>query len=113
MCISAGRVMRFRPICREHLLPKVCLLSPLYRFFISQWRLAKMELRFRFQRKTEVDLFKDRNHGYCHFEYFYICHLKGNQSICVHIYVVTHVYLRLSFHVRVSRCEEALSCNIT
>ena len=83
--------MRFRVICREHWLPKVGSVSFLFRFLISQWQLGKMELRFRFQTKTKVDLFRNRNRGCCHGEYFCTRHLKGKPPECVHIHVVTRL----------------------
>ena len=45
--------MRFRVICREHLLPKVGSVSFLCRFLISQWQLGKMELNLDFKQRLK------------------------------------------------------------
>jgi len=106
------RVMRFGAAYREHSLPKVCPLSLLRRLLISQWRLGKRELRFRFRTKSRVDLFRNRNRGCCHSEYFCTRRVKGTPSLCVRVRVVTRLPSSVSLDVRVSVCEEALSCNI-
>lgn len=85
------QVMRFAATYREHSLPKVCPLSLLRRLLISQWRLGKRELRFRFRTKSWVDLFRNRHRGCCHSECFCTRRVKGKPSLRARMPVVTRL----------------------